>query len=43
MTYTLPPELQEALARHCAETGDKPADVIRDAIALHLDEAEGDE
>jgi SOS-response transcriptional repressor LexA len=37
----LPEETGRALAAHCACTGDEPADVIADAVALHLDELEG--
>ncbi len=34
----LPDHLASRLDRYCAETGDRPADVIADAVALHLDE-----
>lgn len=42
-TVPLFPEgpLAARLDRHCAATGDRPADVIADAVALHLDELEG--
>jgi predicted DNA-binding protein len=37
----LSPELEARLAAHCAAWGEPAADVVADAIALHLDELEG--
>ena len=34
----LPEDLSARLAQFCRATGDRPNDVIVDAIALHLDE-----
>ncbi|MET4199100.1 hypothetical protein [Bradyrhizobium sp. LA6.12] len=39
--YELPLALDAALRRYCAGTGEKPEDVVADAVALLLDEAEG--
>ena len=36
----LPATIAARLDRHCALTGDRPADVIADAVLLHLDELE---
>lgn len=33
----LPADLRASLESHCQRTGDNPADVIRDALRLHLD------
>lgn len=38
--YVLPPQVEAALQAHCAATGDKPADVVADFVALMLDDAE---
>lgn len=35
--FTLPPKLQAALIRYCAENDEKPEDVVVDAVTLHLD------
>lgn len=37
-TITLPKRLAAALALFCAEHHEQPADVVADALALHLDE-----
>lgn len=37
-TFTLPPDTLAKLYALCRATGDKPADVVADAVALHLDE-----
>lgn len=37
-TYALPALLQAALLAYCAATGDRPADVVVDAVRLHLDQ-----
>jgi SOS-response transcriptional repressor LexA len=39
--YVLPAELDAMLRTHCAATGENPADVVADAVALFFDEAEG--
>ncbi|MBR0962215.1 LexA family protein [Bradyrhizobium japonicum] len=39
--YQLPLALDAALRRYCTEHGEKPEDVVADAVALFLDEAEG--
>lgn len=39
--YELPLALDAALRRYCTGTGEKPEDVVADAVALLLDEAEG--
>ncbi|UPJ65266.1 hypothetical protein [Bradyrhizobium sp. 191] len=39
--YELPLALDAALRRYCTGTGEKPEDVVVDAVALLLDEAEG--
>lgn len=39
--YTLPAEVEAKLLRHCCATNEDPADVLADAVALFLDEAEG--
>jgi hypothetical protein len=36
--FLLPPELTKKLDAHCRATGEAPDDVVRDALALHLDE-----
>ena len=36
----LPPQVRAQLARHCAATGERPGDVIADALALHFDALE---
>lgn len=37
--FELRPDVAAALHDHCCETGDKPADVVADAVALLLDAA----
>lgn len=37
--FELPQDVAAALHDHCCETGDKPADVVADAVALLLDAA----
>lgn len=37
-TITLPRRVFAALALHCAQTGEQPADVVGDAVELLLDE-----
>lgn len=37
--YTLPSTVEVALRAHCRKSGDDPADVIVDAVALFLDDA----
>lgn len=39
--YELPLALDAALRRYCTGTGEKPEDVVADAVALLLDEADG--
>jgi len=39
--WLLPPDVEAKLLRHCCATNEDPADVISDAVALFLDEAEG--
>lgn len=39
-SYILPPKVEAALRAHCIATGDRPADVVADFVALMLDEAE---
>lgn len=39
MTF-LPDELRKALDDHCAVTGERPFDVLCDAVKVHLDECE---
>lgn len=39
--YELPLALDAKLRRYCAETRENPEDVVADAVALLLDEAEG--
>lgn len=41
LTITLPDTLGVRLAAVCLATGDLHADVIADALALHLDELDG--
>lgn len=38
---TLRPDMQAQLARHCETTGDRPDDVVNDALALHFDALAG--
>lgn len=38
---SLPPHIEARLRSYCAERGEHPADVIADAVVLHLDEVEG--
>lgn len=38
MAVVLPADLEERLAAHCAEWGERPSQVIADAVELHLDE-----
>jgi hypothetical protein len=35
--FTLSDDCAKALAIHCIETGDRPIDIIEDALALHFD------
>lgn len=37
LTVTLPRRLAAQLLAHCLDTGEEPADVAADAVALHLD------
>lgn len=39
--YELPPAIEDALRAHCKATGDDPADVVADAVSLHLDALAG--
>lgn len=39
--YDLPLALDAQLRRYCTSTNEKPEDVVADAVALLLDEAEG--
>jgi SOS-response transcriptional repressor LexA len=39
--FKLPPDVEAKLLKHCCATGEDPADVLTDAVALFLDEAEG--
>ena len=39
--YELPLALDAQLRRYCADNNEKPEDVVADAVALLLDEAEG--
>ncbi|MBW7968152.1 hypothetical protein [Bradyrhizobium sp. BR 10289] len=39
--YQLPLALDAALRRYCTSTGETPQDVVADAVALFLDEADG--
>lgn len=39
--YVLPSRVEAALRAHCNETGENPTDVVADAVALFVDEAEG--
>lgn len=41
LSFTLPRRGLAALVLHCLKTGEQPADVIADAVALHLDELAG--
>jgi len=40
---TLRREIAERLAAHCAATGDKPSDVVEDAVVLSLDAYDAEE
>lgn len=40
--YTLPLALDAQLRRYCTDTREDPEDVVADAVALLLDQAEGD-
>lgn len=39
--HVLPPLVEAKLRAHCAASGEKPDDVVADAVALFFDEAEG--
>lgn len=38
--HVLAPDLQAKLERHCNKYGERPGDVVADAVALHLDALE---
>lgn len=40
--WALPPAIDALLRAHCTRTGDKPEDIIADAVALFLDQTEAD-